>query len=131
MTRPTKTGKKTTGKKTRKRPALDFYRDEAGDPRARPTGGRSREKLAGFLESDIQGSATTGLEILAALESVEAGRLREWTQTGNAYTLILTPDGATLEPEADEGEEATLLPLADLREAVTRWVEFLAGGARH
>ena len=58
-------------------------------------------------------------------------RLREWTQTGNAYTLILTPDGATLEPEADEGEEATLLPLADLREAVTRWVEFLAGGARH
>ena len=55
--------------------SLEFYRDESGDPRARA--GRDREALARFLESDIQGSATFGLEVLAAIEAVADGRLRE------------------------------------------------------
>ena len=53
--------------------SLEFYRDEAGDPRARA--GRDREALAHFLESDVQGSAAFGLEILAAIEAVTEGRL--------------------------------------------------------
>lgn len=108
---------------------LDFYRDEAGDPRARA--GRGREALAHFLESDVQGSAAFGLEILAAVDAVAEGRLREWTRTGNAHTLVLSPEGAAIEPDFDEETEAGLLPLADLREAVTRWIEFLEGGVRH
>ncbi len=108
---------------------LEFYRDEAGDPRARA--GRNREALAHFLESDIQGSATFGLEILAAIEAVAEGRLREWTRTGNAHTLVLSEEGAAIEPDYDEEAEPNLVPLSDLREAVTRWIEFLDGGVRH
>jgi uncharacterized protein YacL (UPF0231 family) len=108
---------------------LEFYRDEAGDPRARA--GRNREALAHFLESDIQGSTAFGLEILAAIEAVAEGRLREWTRTGNAHTLVLSEEGAAIEPDYDEESEAGLVPLDDLREAVTRWIEFLDGGARH
>jgi uncharacterized protein YacL (UPF0231 family) len=109
--------------------SLEFYRDEAGDPRARA--GRDREALARFLESDVQGSAAFGLEVLAAIEAVAEGRLREWTRTGNAHTLVLSPEGAAIEPDFDEETEAGLVPLPDLREAVTRWIEFLEGGMRH
>ena len=108
---------------------LELYRDEAGDPRARA--GRNREALAHFLESDIQGSTAFGLEVLAAIEAVAEGRLREWTRTGNAHTLVLSEEGAAIEPDYDEESEAGLVPLDDLREAVTRWIEFLDGGARH
>jgi uncharacterized protein YacL (UPF0231 family) len=109
--------------------SLEFYRDEAGDPRARA--GRDREALAHFLESDIQGSAAFGLEVLAAIEAITEGRLGEWTRTGNSYTLLLSPEGAAIEPDFDEESEAGLVPLDDLREAVTRWIEFLDGGVRH
>ena len=109
--------------------SLEFYRDESGDPRARA--GRDREALARFLESDIQGSAAFGLEVLAAIEAVADGRLREWTRTGNAHTLVLSPEGAAIEPDFSEESEAGLVPLPDLREAVIRWVEFLDGGVRH
>lgn len=108
---------------------LEFYRDEAGDPRARA--GRDREALAHFLESDVQGSAAFGLEVLAAIEAVAEGRLDEWTRTGNSYTLVLSPEGAAIEPDFDEESEGGLVSLGDLREAVTRWIEFLDGGMRH
>jgi uncharacterized protein YacL (UPF0231 family) len=118
-------------KRRKKRMALEFYRDEAGDPRARAVAGRDREALAHFLESDVQGSAAFGLEILAAIEAVAEGRLGEWTRTGNSHTLILSPEGAAIESEYDEDSGTGLVPLSDLGEAVTRWIEFLDGGVRH
>jgi uncharacterized protein YacL (UPF0231 family) len=111
------------------RMSLEFYRDEAGDPRARAD--RDREALAHFLESDVQGSAAFGLEILAAIEAVTEGRLREWTRTGNSHTLVLSEEGAAIEPDFDEESETGIVSLSDLREAVTRWIEFLDGGVRH
>ncbi len=109
--------------------SLEFYRDEAGDPRARA--GRDREALARFLESDVQGSVASGLEILGAIEAVAEGRLSDWSRTGNAHTLILSPEGAAIEPDFAEQCDAGFVPLSDLREAVTRWIEFLDGGRRH
>jgi hypothetical protein len=111
--------------------SLEFYRDETGDPRARALAGQDREALAQFLESDVQGSAAFGFEILEAIEEITEGRVEEWTRTGNSHTLTLSPDGAVIEPELDEEIEPGLVPLADLREAVTRWIEFLDGGVRH
>jgi uncharacterized protein YacL (UPF0231 family) len=105
---------------------LELYRDEAGDPRARAD--RDREALAQFLESDVQGSTATGREILEAIDAVAEGRLREWTRTGNACTLVLTAEGAAIEPDFDEESEADLVPLTELREAVARWIEFLDEG---
>ena len=111
--------------------SLEFYRDETGDPRARAVADRNREALARFLESDVQGSASSALEVLAAIEAVAEGRLREWTRTGNAHTLILSPEGAAIEPDFSEESDAAVVSLSDLREAVTDWIEFLDGGMRH
>lgn len=110
---------------------LEFYRDETGDPRARAVANRDRESLAYFLESDVQGSAAFGLEILAAIEALEEGRIREWTRTGNSHTLTLLGDTAVIEPDFEEEGEPGQVPVDDLREAVTAWIEFLDGGVRH
>ena len=111
--------------------SLEFYRDEAGDPRARAVADRDREALAQLLESDIQGSAGLGLDILNGIEAVSDGRVLDWTRTYNAHTLTVSLDGALIEPEFDGESEPGFVPLADLREAVTRWIEFLDGGMRH
>jgi len=107
---------------------LDLYWDEAGDPRARAAAGQAGEQelLARFLESDVQGSAAAGREILAALRQVVAGELPAWEQTGNAFTLRLSPTGAAIESALDESGEVVEIPLRDLRRALRAWVDFLA-----
>lgn len=102
---------------------MRFYRDSSGDPRAGVE--RGRHLLAGFLESDVQGSISLGRKILAAIDKIAGGHLDEWERTGNAYTLTLSPEGADLETETDDDTEELHLSLADLREAVERWVQFL------
>ncbi|HYX24868.1 MAG TPA: YacL family protein [Thermoanaerobaculia bacterium] len=105
---------------------LEFYRDGAGDPRAR---GKGRdEALASFLEGDLQGSGKQGRAILRAIDRIEAGRLDRWETTGNAYTLTLSPGGASLVNEIDETAQPVELPLALLKEAVAGWTAFVDEG---
>jgi uncharacterized protein YacL (UPF0231 family) len=104
---------------------LQFYRDDAGDARAR---GRGRGKLvAGFLESDLQDSLESAREILKAIDDVEAGRADSWERTGNAHTLTLSPQGAAIQDEMDEEAEPYVLSLSEIREVVADWVSFLDG----
>ena len=102
---------------------LQFYWDATGDPRARCEG--PGEMVAGFLESDLQGSIASAHEVLRALDSVESGEIQEWERTGNAYTLALSSAGATLWNEMDEDAEPYALSLADARQVVADWVSFL------
>lgn len=105
---------------------LQFYRDAAGDARAR---GRGRGKVvAGFLESDLQDSPESAQEVLKAIEDVEAGRADSWERTGNAYTLTLSPQGAALQNEMDEDAGPCVLSLPEIRDAVEGWVSFLGNG---
>ena len=105
---------------------LKFYRDDAGDVRAR---GRGRGKtVAAFLESDLQDSPESAREVLQAIDDVEAGRADSWERTGNAYTLTLSAQGAALLDEMDEDAEPCALSLPEIREAVTDWVSFLGNG---
>ncbi len=101
-----------------------FYFDDAGDPRA-----RGESFLARFLESDVQGSAATAREILDAVGRVEAGDEDEWEMTGNAFTLLVSPDGAAIEPGYQDEEEEEMEPervsLEELRSALDRWIELL------
>jgi uncharacterized protein YacL (UPF0231 family) len=102
---------------------LDFQRDSAGDLRAR---GRGRARtVAGFLESDLQGSAEAAREVLRALDDVESGRAPSWERTGNAYTLTLSPAGGTIQDENDEDSKPRPVSLAELRQAVSGWLSFL------
>jgi hypothetical protein len=105
---------------------LEFYRDGAGDPRARCAG--RGEELAGFLESDLQGSGKQGRSILRAIDRIEAGKLDGREITGNSYTLTLSPSGASLVNENDETAKPYHLSLADLRAAVADWTAFVDEG---
>jgi uncharacterized protein YacL (UPF0231 family) len=102
---------------------LEYYRDSAGDPRAR---GRGHARLAaGFLESDLQDSPAAAREVLRALDAAESGREPSWERTGNAYTLTLSPEGALIQDENAEDSKPHPLSLAALREAVASWLSFL------
>jgi hypothetical protein len=105
---------------------LEFYWDGAGDPRARCLGPGA--VLAGFLEGDIQGSGKHGREILRAIDRIEAGKLDRWETTGNAYTLTLTPEGASLVSELDDEAKPYSIPLAQIKEAVADWTAFVEEG---
>jgi uncharacterized protein YacL (UPF0231 family) len=107
---------------------LEFYRDDAGDPRARGRGhGRA---VAGFLESDLQDSTAAAHEVLRAIDDVESGRVPSWERTGNAHTLTLSPAGAAIRDEMDEDAKPSHLPLPEIRQAVADWVSFLEEGRR-
>lgn len=104
---------------------LDYYHDETGEPRARGRGRYAR--LASFLESDVQGSRALLRRIAKAIEEVESGGEERWESTGNAYTLTLTAEGASIEGElADEDEATALVSLSDLRAALGEWAEHLS-----
>jgi uncharacterized protein YacL (UPF0231 family) len=99
----------------------EHYRDAAGDPRAKG----HDQRLAGFLESDLQDSPAAAQEILHAIDRVESGREASWERTGNAYTLSLSPEGAMIVDENAEDARPHSLPLATLRQAVADWAGFL------
>ena len=78
-----------------------FYRDESGDPRAEFE--HPYELLGHFLESDIQGSISICEEILGKISEIFAGKTKEWQQTGNAHTIVLSQGGACVEAEFGNG----------------------------
>lgn len=104
---------------------LHLYRDADGSPRAR--GERPGDLLAGYLESDLQGSVTSTVRLLDLLDRLEAGEIEHWEETGNAYTLTLAPEGGTITPEWAEDVAPDLVPLADLRDGLSRWLALLGG----
>jgi uncharacterized protein YacL (UPF0231 family) len=107
---------------------VKFHRDADGDPRAEAEDGR--DHLAGWLESDVQGSVSLGRKILAAVDKVAVGDLDEWERTGNVYTVTLSPEGAEIRFELDDEAEPLHVHLAELRDTLERWIDFVAGDQR-
>lgn len=113
---------------------LEFYWDDAGDPRARAgekadAAGAAGTRLAAFLESDVQGSDVYAREILEGIERVASGDLDGWETTGNAHTLTVDRTGARLEAELDEDAEPCRLALEELRDALAGWLAWLESRA--
>lgn len=84
-----------------------------------------KDLLACFLESDIQGSATSARRLLDLLDRIDTGEIERWEETGNAHTLELGPDGATIVPEWDEEALPQRVSLAELRDALNGWLDLL------
>jgi hypothetical protein len=81
--------------------------------------------LERFLESDVQGSAAIAADILEALDQIESGEVTTWEMTGNAHTLVLSPEGAEIQPLWEEDARARRVTLAELRAGLERWLERL------
>lgn len=84
--------------------------------------------LARFLEGEVQGSLRSGFELLDILDDLTSGRRESYAETGNALTLELTAEKASLQSELSE--ESLDLDPADLRRALADWLIQLARGPR-
>ena len=85
----------------------------------------SGDLLAQYLVSDVQESPEVTLMLLDLVDRVASGDLESWEGTGNAFTLILAPDGATIQPELGADTEPSHVSLDDLREALNGWLALL------
>lgn len=78
--------------------------------------------LAQYLASDVQESPEVTLLLLELLDQIESGELEGWEGTGNAYTLTLAPEGATIQPEFGTDTEPRRVSLDDFRDALENWL---------
>lgn len=101
----------------------ELFHEKNGDPRAR--GAEGFESLAGFLESDLQGSAEAAREVVRAIAQVRSGESGSWERIGNAYRLSLTADAATIEPLYGIAEKPCALSVEDLCAVVEDWIELI------
>ncbi len=108
-------------------PALvRIFRDAAGDLRAEDLSRRSRRGLlVSFLESEVQGSAAVGREILEQLAQVVAGERARAIWHGNAHSLTMSKKLARITDEVDTETPTLRLPLGDLYSALDAWMDVL------
>lgn len=107
---------------------LRIFRDPAGDLRAEDLSRRSRRGLLiSFLESEVQGSAAVGREILEQLAQVVAGERFRATWVGNSHSLTMSKKTARIVDEMDSDTPTLRLPLGDLYSALDAWLDVLEG----
>ncbi|HWN41999.1 MAG TPA: hypothetical protein VNW71_07230 [Thermoanaerobaculia bacterium] len=87
----------------------------------------SGDLLAQYLVSDVQESPEVTQMLLDLVDQVATGDLESWEGTGNAFTLTLTPEGATIQPEFGSDTEPRHVSLDDLREALGGWLAVIRG----
>lgn len=87
----------------------------------------SGDLLAQYLVSDVQESPEVTQMLLDLVDQVASGDLESWEGTGNAFTLTLTPKGATIQPEFGSDTEPRHVSLDDLREALGGWLAVIQG----
>ena len=97
---------------------LEFYQDESGNPCARG----SDQRLATYLETDIQGSTDIARELIDAL----ADRSFRGDITGNAHSVSIGEKTATIESLYDEDMPARRLRRSQFRDAIKRWLTFIS-----
>lgn len=83
--------------------------------------------LAQYLASDVQESPEVTLLLLELLDQIASGELERWEGTGNAFTLTLTSEGATIQPEFGSETEPRHVSLDDLRDALEDWLAAIEG----
>ena len=102
---------------------VDVYRDDRGIATAgsKASTGRRGILLANYLMSDIQGDPYTVNEILNWLSKIEDGEVEDRENDGNAYNLIMQPNGARIEDLIVEEELPEEYTLEEIRAALEDW----------
>jgi len=98
-------------------PDLEFYLDEEGNPCVRG----EDERLATFIQTDLQGSESLVTDLIAQLEKENS--VSEFN--GNAHTLSIAAKTVTIEANFDDDAPDRRLPKEELLEQLKAWREFL------
>lgn len=100
---------------------LQIFKDEDGNLRVRTD--EAYGPMAWYLEQDVQCDLEHGkqmLEICSRIATVGG----EWSGTGNAHTVTVTPIKVRIENEFVEGAAGICeLDLGDFRESLSSWLE--------
>src|SRR6516162_4160707 len=90
--------------------------------RSRPGRGRHGEILASFLQSDVQGDLGTARELLDEIAAAERGETPQPGGVGNAVSIAIAPDGATIRNAVLQGETPERYSLGEMRAALETWI---------
>lgn len=103
---------------------IDVRRHPAGylEARARAGSGRRGEVLASFLQSDVQGDASTAQALLAEIAAAERGEPSQPGGAGNAFAISIAKDGAVIRNAVLENSPPQHFSLAELRRALEAWL---------
>jgi hypothetical protein len=82
----------------------------------------AHDRVIEFLVMDIQNSPEWATDLLTQIEAVQSGALSHWQRLGNAFSLELSEQGATLEDLVDETGLTHTVSLKELHSAVTAWI---------
>jgi hypothetical protein len=99
--------------------------------RARPGSGRHGEILASFLQSDIQGDLGAARALVAEISAVERGEAPQPAAVGNAYSVAVSPDGATIRNAVIEDSRPEHYSFDELRRAIATWIAAIERARRY
>lgn len=96
---------------------LEFYRDEHGNACARGTD----QRLATFLQTDLQGSVEVTKDLAGKLASTE----KRAEFNGNGHSVSITPVMAVIESHFDDKAPDRRMTRAHLLKQVEAWLQFI------
>jgi len=108
--------------------SFKYFLDEHGIRRAFVSS--PYELLGWYLEDDVQGSLYHCELLFSVIEKVKNGALEEWSGTGNAHTITITPSRVVLENEylleSEETPRRTCeIPLIEFEKTLKEWFQFI------
>ena len=102
---------------------LEFYRDEEGNHCVRG----EDERLATFIQTDLQGSIQIVSDLIARLE--DEGAHSEFH--GNAHSLNISSKTVTIEANFDDEAPDRRIERDDMLKALNEWRAFVKDGVTH
>ena len=97
---------------------LEFYKDEAGTHCARG----DDERLATYLQTDLQGSVALTKELIALLKDAEfSGDF-----SGNAHCVDFRDNSVLIEAVHDDEAPDRVLSREDMLECAEAWLQFIS-----
>jgi len=101
---------------------INFHIDNSGILRVDVA--PANELLGDFIQLDIVERVGFCRELIQAVDDAIAGKVEEFSRTGDTCTLTLTPEKARIDLEVVEPPPFLDLSLIDLKQALTKYLAF-------